>query len=48
LTEPSRTRLIVDTSGAVAVIMGEPGSKELAAYLENVVVRLMSATIRVE
>jgi ribonuclease VapC len=40
--------LVIDTSAAVAVILGEPGSAELADYLENAVVRLMSAAIRVE
>jgi ribonuclease VapC len=38
----------VDTSAAVAVITGEPGGEEIAAHLENAVVRLMSAAIRVE
>jgi ribonuclease VapC len=32
----------------VAVILGEPGSKEIAAYLEYSLVRLMPAAIRVE
>jgi ribonuclease VapC len=32
----------------VAVILGEPGSAELAVYLENALVRQMSAAIRVE
>ncbi len=48
MTEPSRASLVVDTSAAVAVITGEPGSEELAVHLENAVVRLMSAAIRVE
>ena len=30
-----RRSLVVDTSAAVAVILGEPGSEELAAYLED-------------
>jgi ribonuclease VapC len=33
---------------AVAVILGEPGGEELAAHLEDALVRLMSAAIRVE
>jgi ribonuclease VapC len=48
LTEPTRRSLVVDTSAAVAVILGEPGSQELAAHLEAALVRLMSAAIRVE
>jgi ribonuclease VapC len=40
--------LVVDTSACVAVILGEPGSSELAAILEHSLVRLMSAAIRVE
>lgn len=40
--------LVVDTSACVAVILGEPGSEELAGYLERSLVRLMSAAIRVE
>jgi len=32
----------------VAVILGEPGGKELAAHLEDATARLMSAAIRVE
>jgi ribonuclease VapC len=48
LTEPPGASLVVDTSAAVAVIMGEPGSEELAAHLESAVVRLMSAAILVE
>jgi len=45
---PARRGLVVDTSAAVAVIFGEPGSEELVAYLENAVTRLMPAAIRVE
>jgi ribonuclease VapC len=48
LTESTRKSLVVDTSAAVAVILGEPGSQELAAHLETAFVRLMSAAIRVE
>jgi ribonuclease VapC len=48
LTEAAQRSLVVDTSAAVAVILGEPGSEELAAHLEDALVRLMSAAIRVE
>jgi ribonuclease VapC len=48
LTEPGRRSLVVDTSAAVAVILGEPGSDVLAARLEEALARLMSAAIRVE
>jgi ribonuclease VapC len=48
LTEPPPTSLVVDTSAAVAVITGEPGSQGLAVLLETAEVRLMSAAIRVE
>jgi len=49
LTLPSRGRsLVVDTSAAVAVILSEPGGKEIAAHLEGALTRLMSAAIRVE
>jgi len=47
LTGPERS-LVVDTSAAVAVILGEPGSDELAGHLEDALARLMSAAIRVE
>ena len=40
--------MVVDTSAAVAVILGEPGSDELAAHLEDALARLMPAAIRVE
>jgi ribonuclease VapC len=40
--------LVVDTSACVAVILGEPGSEDLAAYLEHALVRQMPAVIRVE
>ena len=39
---------MVDTSAAVAIVLGEPGSEELAVHLENAVARLMPAAIRVE
>jgi ribonuclease VapC len=32
----------------VAIILGEPGSEELAVYLEDALTRLMPAAIRVE
>jgi ribonuclease VapC len=48
LTEPTRRSLVVDTSAAVAVILGEACGEELAAQLEEALVRLMSAAIRVE
>jgi ribonuclease VapC len=48
LTHPSGGSLVVDTSAAVAVILGEAGSGELAAHLEDSLVQLMSAAIRVE
>jgi ribonuclease VapC len=48
VTVPARRGLVVDTSAAVAVILGEPGSEELAVHLEDALVRLMSAAIRVE
>jgi ribonuclease VapC len=48
MTEPAQRGLVVDTSAAVAVILGEPGSGELAACLEGAVVRLMPTAIRVE
>jgi ribonuclease VapC len=48
LTQPSRGSLVVDASAAVAVILGEPGSEELAAHLEDALTRLMPAAGRVE
>lgn len=48
MTEPSRRSLVVDTSAAVAVILGESGSEELAAQLEGALTRLMPAATRVE
>jgi ribonuclease VapC len=48
LTGPARRSLVVDTSAAVAVILDEPGGRELAAHLEDALVRLMPAAIRVE
>lgn len=48
MTEPARRSLVVDTSAAVAVILGEQGSEELAACLEGALTRLMPAAIRVE
>jgi ribonuclease VapC len=48
LTELARRSLVVDTSAAVAVILGEPGSEELAVLLEDALARMMPAAIRVE
>lgn len=48
MTEPTRKSLVVDTSAAVAVILGEPGGEELAVYLEDALTRMMPAAIRVE
>jgi ribonuclease VapC len=48
LTESVRGSFVVDTSAAVAIILGEPGSEELAVHLEKAVARLMSAAVRVE
>jgi ribonuclease VapC len=48
LSEPRQRGLVVDTSAVVAVILAEPGSEELAAHLEDALVRLMPAAIRVE
>ncbi len=48
MTEPAPRSLVVDTSAAVAIVLGEPGSEELAAHLENALARLMPAAIRVE
>jgi ribonuclease VapC len=40
--------LVIDTSAAVAIILGEPGSPELARHLEGAVARLMPAPVLVE
>ena len=48
MTQPARRSLIVDTSAAVAVLLGEPGSGEIAVDMENALSRLMPAAIRVE
>ena len=48
MTEPARKSLVVDTSAAVAVILGEPGREELAVHLEDARTRMMPAAIRVE
>ena len=45
---PTRRSLAVDTSAAVALILGKPGSEELAGHLEDAIDRLMAAAIRVE
>jgi uncharacterized protein with PIN domain len=43
-----RGSLVVDTSAAVAVILGEPGYDELAVHLDDALARMMPAAIRVE
>jgi ribonuclease VapC len=48
LTTQTRGTLVVDTSAAVAVILGEPGNEEIAACLEGALARLMPTAIRVE
>ena len=48
MTESAWGSLVVDTSAAVAIVLGEPGSEELAVHLENALARLMSAAIRAE
>lgn len=48
MTESPRTSLVIDTSAAVAVILGEPGSDELGARLQDAFTRLMPTAIRVE
>jgi ribonuclease VapC len=48
LTQPTQGSLVVDTSAAVAIILGERGCGELMAYLEDALARLMPAAIRVE
>lgn len=45
---PSGRSVVVDTSAAVAIVMGEPGSDDLVACLEEAPARLMSAASRVE
>jgi ribonuclease VapC len=47
-TQPTRGSLVVDTSAAVAVILGEQGADELTTHLEDALARLMPAAIRVE
>lgn len=48
MTAPGPQSLIVDTSAAVAVILSEPSRDEVAAHLEDALVRLMPSAIRVE
>ena len=48
MTEPGRGSVVVDTSAAAAIILGEPGGEELAAHLESALARLMPAAVRVE
>lgn len=48
MTVSGASAVVVDTSAAVAVILGEPGSDDLVDYLEGASARLMSAATRVE
>ena len=48
MTEIGRSGLVVDTSAAVAVIVGEAGSHRLVDHLEGAYLRLMSTANRVE
>jgi ribonuclease VapC len=48
LTQAAQRGLVVDTSAAVAVILGENGSDDLLAHLERATVRQMAAATRVE
>lgn len=48
MTESAPDAVVVDTSAAVSVIVGEPGTDELVAHLEEANQRLMSAASRVE
>jgi ribonuclease VapC len=48
LTSSSRRGFVIDTSAAVAVILGEAGSDELMAHLEAATVRLLSTAARAE
>ena len=45
---PSHSGFVIDTSAAVAVILGETGSDELIAHLASSTVRLLSTASRVE
>ncbi len=48
VTQPASHGLIVDTSAGVAIVLDEPGSAALIAFLEASTTRLMSAASRVE
>jgi ribonuclease VapC len=48
LTTSPRRGFVIDTSAAVAVILGEAGSDEIVACLEAATVRLLSTASRVE
>ncbi|MGH3319905.1 MAG: type II toxin-antitoxin system VapC family toxin [Streptosporangiaceae bacterium] len=48
MTAETESIVVVDTSAAVAVLLGEPGSDEVIEHLECAAVRLMSAATRVE
>jgi ribonuclease VapC len=48
VTAASGRAVVVDTSAAVAIILGEAGGDELTEHLESAVARLMPAAIWVE
>lgn len=48
MTASEPLSLVVDTSAAVAIILGEAASDDLADHLERALVRLMPAPVRVE
>lgn len=48
MTAPAGGGLVVDTSAAVAVVLGQPGAGELARHLEEATERVMPAAIQVE
>lgn len=48
MTSSCSAELVVDTSAAVAVILGEPSSNEIVDRLESAPARLMSPASRVE
>ncbi len=48
MIEPASDGVVVDTSAAVAVLLGEPGSAAIVEYLEDASQRLMSVATRVE
>lgn len=48
MNAPEGRNLIVDTSAAMAIILGEPGEENLEIHLEAAAVKLMSVVTRVE